>query len=297
VTARPKYSGEFKQQAVDRALRSGLPAATIAREFGISPHTLRRWIRQHEPCTPRTAHVDGVVTEGRVWLGAPHTGDEVARPALPARGSPTRPTLVSATRTVASSFDRAARYLLPRVDRASDAVVRLPLRRRLLAVLLAWTWTVVLSGTVRPPPALHQGATAVHVLSLVVAFGAVLVIDWHGMLWLMERRRLREVTRLTDAAVPLIWLGLGGLLASGIFLKPDMTSPLTWTKLVLVLTVAVNGVLTAVTARILRELPGSATPAALHRDLQTKVIATIAVSQVAWWGAIAIGFTTAIARG
>ena len=32
--------------------------------------------------------------------------------------------------------------------------------------------------------ALRPVALALHVLSLVVSFGAVLVIDWHGLLWL-----------------------------------------------------------------------------------------------------------------
>src|SRR6478609_3849668 len=61
-------------------------------------------------------------------------------------------------------------------------------------------------------------STAVHVsgyaynLSVVVAFGAIILVDWHGFLWLVGRRRLAEIIRLDGAATPLIWGGLAGML-------------------------------------------------------------------------------------
>jgi hypothetical protein len=63
-----------------------------------------------------------------------------------------------------------------------------------------------------------------------------------------------------------------------------------------VLVVSLNGAFTSTTARLLRELPPNSMSAALPRQLQARVISSTAVSQAGWWGAIAIGFSTAISR-
>ena len=42
---RRKYSDEYKREAVALALQEGVTQAQIARELGISPNTLSRWVR------------------------------------------------------------------------------------------------------------------------------------------------------------------------------------------------------------------------------------------------------------
>ena len=127
-------------------------------------------------------------------------------------------------------------------------------------------------------------------LSLVVSFGAVLVIDWHGLLWLAGRRGLTESTRLAAGVGPLIWGGLAGLMATGALLHPDLSSPLTVTKLVLVLAVAWNGAAMSPLRRRLARLPAYVKPADLpRRDWRLMMTATV-ISQVGWFGAIVIGF-------
>ena len=68
---------------------------------------------------------------------------------------------------------------------------------RLSTLLPAYRFPIILAGllaallvsTVVPADhALRPLAVSLHVLSLVVSFGAVLVIDWHGLLWLAGRR-------------------------------------------------------------------------------------------------------------
>ena len=49
------------------------------------------------------------------------------------------------------------------------------------------------------------------------------MIDVYGVLWLFGHRTLAEVTALAAAAHGIIALGVGGLLASGIALRPDLT--------------------------------------------------------------------------
>ncbi|WAX77941.1 transposase [Streptomyces sp. KMM 9044] len=47
--ARPSsYSPEFREEAVQLALKSSKPIAHVARELGMNPETLRTWVRRHE---------------------------------------------------------------------------------------------------------------------------------------------------------------------------------------------------------------------------------------------------------
>ncbi|MFD4687233.1 transposase [Streptomyces sp. NPDC058461] len=47
--ARPSpYSPEFRDEAVQLALKSNKPVAHVARELNVNPETLRTWVRQHE---------------------------------------------------------------------------------------------------------------------------------------------------------------------------------------------------------------------------------------------------------
>jgi hypothetical protein len=137
---------------------------------------------------------------------------------------------------------------------------------------------------------LRPVALALHVISLVIAFGAVLVIDWHGLLWLFGRRGLTESTRLAAAAGPLIWGGLFGLIASGALLHPNISSPLTVVKMLLVLMVAWNGAAMSTLRRRMAQLPPYIKPTDLPvRDWAMLMAATV-ISQIGWWGAIIIGF-------
>jgi len=192
------------------------------------------------------------------------------------------------------SAERVTAQLVHEPDHLFDALTRLSLRLRMLLFLVAWACSVLAATVVTPTSAVRVGATVLHVLSLVIAFGAVVVVDWHGVLWLLGRRGLHECTRLAGAVDPLIWIGLAGLLLSGALLRPNLESPVTWTKLFLVLALGINGVMTSTTAQLLRDLPRSIIPASLPRRLRTQVLVASAVSQVGWWGAITIGFVTAI---
>jgi transposase-like protein len=157
----------------------------------------------------------------------------------------------------------------------------------ILVTLLA---AVAASVLVPADYSLRPAAQALHIVSLVVSFGAVLVIDWHGLLWLSGRRGLAESTRLAAATGPLIWLGLGGLIASGALLHPNLSSPLTVTKLVLVLAVAWNGAAMSEFRRRLAQLPRYAKPGDLPRRDWRLLLGATVISQIGWWGATLIGF-------
>lgn len=301
MASRSRYSDEFRRQAVGRVAASGLPASKVAQELGVSPDTLRRWVRQQRPAGTTDAEQpgDSTVHERATGVPPPHEaarGDAPHRVAAPVANHVRPPVSLTLVKVAATSTDRVISQLVEAPDDLFDAITRLPLRVRLLSVLLAWCCAVIAAGLLSPPPSVIVAATVVHVLSLVLAFGAVLVVDWHGLLWLLGRRGLHESTRLAAAAGPLIWAGLAGLLASGALLNPDLSSAKTWTKLILVLTVALNGALTSTTARLLQDLPRSVVPASLPRHLQAKVFTATTVSQIGWWGAITIGFITTASR-
>jgi hypothetical protein len=163
-----------------------------------------------------------------------------------------------------------------------------------VAVIGAWLLAVMAAAALplRDP---HGARVAlfVHLISMAVGFGAVIMTDVYGTLWLLGHRTLDDVLSLAAAAHTLIALAVGGLLASGIALRPDLTSPLARLKLGLVLVLMLNGVAAQRTLHRLRHtLPSEVSGANIPWDAFQRTVAAAAVSQSTWWGAIAIGFLT-----
>jgi len=61
-----KYPDELRERGVRLALESGRPIAQVARDLGIHPESLRRWVRQAEADEGRRA--DLLTTEEREEL-------------------------------------------------------------------------------------------------------------------------------------------------------------------------------------------------------------------------------------
>ncbi|MEO7448490.1 MAG: transposase [Humibacillus sp.] len=257
-----RYDDDFRRYAVELATAPGARVADVARELGVSASTLRRWLRAADVAPVMTA---------------------IAPPAVDA-------TTVSAEPGPALAPDGAPPLRVHPGDDVFPALSALVPAYRFPIILAGLVAAVLVSTVVPSTYAMRPAVVALHVLSLVLSLGAVLVIDWHGLLWLAGRRGLTESTRLAAAAGPLIWGGLAGLLASGALLHPDLSSPLTDIKLVLVLTVAWNGAAMSALRRRLARLPPHVMPADLaRRDWQLMMTATV-VSQIGWWGAVLIGF-------
>lgn len=149
-------------------------------------------------------------------------------------------------------------------------------------VTAAWLAVVFATPHQQPSALVHRVALFVHLGSVLVGFGAVLLVDWFGVRWVTGRCTFADVLRTAEGAHVPTWLGFAGLLASGLFLGPP-AGP----KMVAVLVVGLNGVYAgALLPRLVRH---PAPPAAL---LVRSVLAT-AVSQAAWWTAVVAGFLTA----
>jgi hypothetical protein len=170
--------------------------------------------------------------------------------------------------------------------------------RRLVFVLsaaaaVAWLLAVTLSTAVHADSYVQNIAVVLHVLCMVVAFGAIILLDWHGFLWLIGRRKLAETIRLDGAATPLIWGGLAGMLATGVFLNPHLTNPMTDVKLAAVLVLSLNGIMLIPLMRRLARQPDDASFKDLTVGQRTHLLVCLVISQACWWTAIVIGFINA----
>jgi hypothetical protein len=150
--------------------------------------------------------------------------------------------------------------------------------------LAGCTWV---SLHLRTDAALHTAALFVHLASLVLGFGAVLVADYYALLWLTGRCTLPDTLTAATRLHLLIWTGLAGLVASGVMLHPDLGSTLTRVKLGLVLALTLNGLQAGL---LNRRMSGHPAGSPLGPRLLARGAATALVSQLCWWGAVLIGF-------
>ncbi|MEU8028537.1 hypothetical protein AB0C13_07820 [Streptomyces sp. NPDC049099] len=155
-----------------------------------------------------------------------------------------------------------------------------------LAACLGLSACAWISLHLRVDAALHTVALFVHLASLVLGFGAVLVADYYALLYLTGRCTLRDALNSTTHLHVPVWTGLVGLVASGVMLHPDLGFASTRIKLGLVLALTLNGLQAGLLNRRMLQ-QGSA---ALGPRLLAWGAATALVSQACWWGAVVIGF-------
>ena len=165
-------------------------------------------------------------------------------------------------------------------------------RRRVVAyagVAAGWVASIWISTLLAPPDWLHGLALFVHLASLVVGLGAVLVVEWYGLLWATEWRSVRDLRQVDITLKVPIWAGLIGLLASGALLQPHLDQPATIVKLIAVLVVSLNGVALTQWTAYLSRFPRKMRFRALPRKARIRFISSAIVSQIAWWTAVIIG--------
>jgi len=132
-------------------------------------------------------------------------------------------------------------------------------------------------------------ALFVHIVSFIIGFGAVIVIDSFGLLWLLKKTKFAFVMDVANVTQKLIWLGWVGLVASGsimLFWKGHIDN-LMWIKLFLVLMVGLNGVLLDRIKKSLESLSGDEQITNQHKF---RIGLASSISQLGWWGALTIGY-------
>ncbi len=128
-----------------------------------------------------------------------------------------------------------------------------------------------------------------HLLSLVLGYGAVLLVDWAGLWYVLRHKTKQDLLKLTSMAQPIIWLGLSGLIITGVLLRPNLAKPLTQLKLLLVAIIVMNGVNLHFVQRAMRS-ETIQTFWQLPKRLIVWSVVSISLSQLAWLGAMVIGF-------
>ncbi|MCB1029384.1 MAG: hypothetical protein KDB24_16655 [Microthrixaceae bacterium] len=165
-----------------------------------------------------------------------------------------------------------------------------PLGGPIMVVSALWLAAVTAATLLKTSEAVHRAALFVHLAALLAGFGAVLVSDLYGVLWLTGRRRLGHLLSLHRAVGPMIWLGLIGLVGSGVLLSPNPTVPRTALKMVLVLIATINGIAASRHVEQLEALPPASGPHEVPTRLLVTTLAAGAISQACWWGATLVGF-------
>lgn len=129
----------------------------------------------------------------------------------------------------------------------------------------------------------------IHLVSLVVGFGSVLVTDFFGLLWMRGRMKLSFITRVADVTQKLIWLGYGGMIASGLglIILKGYVDNLTKIKIFFVAMVGINGIFLHLIKKAFENMGDDEQVPNL---LKFRMGLATFVSQLGWWGAILIGF-------
>lgn len=129
----------------------------------------------------------------------------------------------------------------------------------------------------------------IHLISLIVGFGSVIVIDTFGLLWLIKKVKLTFVNKVAGVTQPLIWIGWTGLVLTGIplILLKESISGLSVIKIFLVLMVGLNGIFLHF---IKKSMDGITDDSILPNILKFRITLATFISQIGWWGAIIIGF-------
>lgn len=265
-------SAAQRAEAVRRVRDVGEPVGQVAAMLSVHPSTVRRWLRDAAPPT------------------AP--ADATSNPAVPPRMRPREPEPKTGPEPTVEPVDPGD-TAVPGDSIATGTTGRLWFASA--AVLVGLALSVALSTLGPPPAGIYQAAVAVHLICLTAGFGAVLLVDWHGLFWLAGRRELTECRRVADAAGPVIWAAFAGLIVSGGLLAPDVGSGLTWVKFAAVALIGLNAVwisrLSPALAA-LAALAGQGRQAAVRSKPMRRLLANVTLSQAGWWTATAVGLIT-----
>ncbi len=128
----------------------------------------------------------------------------------------------------------------------------------------------------------------IHVVSLVVGFGAVLATDFFGLMWMLKKVSMKTVSTVAHHTEKLIWLGWGGLVVSGVGLITIKGSidNLTLIKLFFVAMIGVNGLF----LHAIKKMSDRIGDGPMPNSIKFRVGLASLVSQLGWWGAMSIGF-------
>lgn len=163
-------------------------------------------------------------------------------------------------------------------------------------MLLGWLLTLYIGGSMPSPGELRIPLLVVHLGMLVAGLGAAVMVEYTGARWLTGRGSLGELRQVESRLAPLAWIGFVGMLLSGMFLAPDLSSPATAVKMLAVLAIGFNAVASIRLVHELRRLPADIPFSRLPPRLRAWCIANGGISQLSWWTAVLVGTIATAAR-
>ncbi len=128
-----------------------------------------------------------------------------------------------------------------------------------------------------------------HLIFLIIGFGSVVVIDFCGILWLINKIRLTFISKVAKITQPLIWLGWSGLVLSGIPLLAikGFINSITILKIFAVLMLGLNGIYLHIIKKTFKKYENQSH---ISKILSFRITLATFTSQICWWTAITVGF-------
>lgn len=125
---------------------------------------------------------------------------------------------------------------------------------------------------------------------MIIGFGAVIVIDSLGLLWILKKIKLQFVQDVAGLTQRLIWLGWSGLVLSGtgLLVLKGFIDNLTAIKIFFVAMLGLNGLFLHTIKKSFECVTDETNIPAI---LKFRMTLASAISQMGWWGALIIGFT------
>lgn len=129
-------------------------------------------------------------------------------------------------------------------------------------------------------------------MGFAAGFGAVILADIAGGLWVFRKARASQVAWLTGIVQPVIWVALTASIVSGVVLvDPDKIVLRTKLKFVAIIILLLNGLFLDRLRRHMTEYDIEDFWDFPTRFKLTSAI-SIGLSQICWWTAILVGFIT-----
>ncbi|MEX0685934.1 MAG: hypothetical protein WD267_12675 [Balneolales bacterium] len=128
-----------------------------------------------------------------------------------------------------------------------------------------------------------------HLSFLILGFGSVLVTDLYGLLWIGNRVHFKQLVSVSSVTEKFIWTGWTGMVAAGIpliILKGEVDN-LMLIKLAFVVLIGLNGFPLHLLQKKLSEFKNKDVVPGIFIY---RLILSITLSQIGWWGAVLIGF-------
>jgi len=129
------------------------------------------------------------------------------------------------------------------------------------------------------------------IAGFIIGLGAVTVIDLHGFLGRKSAYWTEATIRTHKITKPLIWLGTFLAIIGGcIFYRNEVFTGIPLYHAVIALVLVINGLFLSfyVSPFLLRQEKDGKSKELLPKPLQNKIVVSLIVSDIGWWGGLAL---------